>query len=74
MSFEYHIRGGELLELALVGFLFEVETAFELAAHAGELLRVEGELLGAGGVGGDGLEVCEPLRAAEFAAAGTDAA
>ena len=74
LGLEHGAGGGELLEFALVGLLLEVEAALEFAAHAGELLRVEGELLGAGSAGGDGLEVGEPLRAAELTAARADAA
>ena len=50
-----------------------VQAALQLAALAGQLHRVQGQLLVAGGAGGHAAEVGEPGAAAQFAAAVADA-
>ena len=57
-----------------VGIHLEVEAAFQFAALPGKFLRIEGNVLVAGGGGGHRHEIGDEGRAAQFPAARADAA
>src|SRR5208282_6271347 len=57
-----------------VGRIFVLEAALETAAHAGQPRRIERQALLARHLDRDRIEIPQPRRAAQFAAAWTDAA
>ena len=72
--FEAYLLARQTLHGLDIGIDLEVEAAFQLGTLAGELLRVERDVLVACGAGGYAHKVRHPARAAQRTAAGADAA
>ena len=74
LRLQNHLLAGQFLASLHVVVHLVVQAALQLGAHAGQLLRVERDILEAGGVGRHRNEVLHPRGAAQLAATGASAA